>query len=220
MAWLADYPDGSYRVLREAAASYVGLAPENVVVGAGADDLILLVARRSRRRARAEIEPPTYALYRIATTLHGGAVAGPSDDADLLWVNPEQPDRAVEPRPSSTGAERPRHDRGRRRGVRRARGRSCARGSTSSRTSSCSGRSAFGFASLRVGYALAHPATAALLTERRAPAPISGPSAAIAAAALREPWLGDVETTIAERASARPSPRRLTVRDGDELRLL
>ena len=33
---------------------------------------------------------------------------------------------------------------------------------------------AFGFASLRVGYALAHPETAALLTERRAPAPIAG----------------------------------------------
>ena len=44
---------------------------------------------------------------------------------------------------------------------------------------------AFGLAALRVGYALAHPDTAALLTERRAPAPISGPAAAIAAAALR-----------------------------------
>ena len=58
---------------------------------------------------------------------------------------------------------------------------------------------AFGFASLRVGYALAHPDTAALLTERRAPAPISGPAAALAAAALREPRLGDVESAIAER---------------------
>ena len=56
-----------------------------------------------------------------------------------------------------------------------------------------------GLASLRVGYVLAHTETAAVLTERRAPAPISGPSAAIAAAALREPRLGDVETTVAER---------------------
>ena len=58
---------------------------------------------------------------------------------------------------------------------------------------------AFGLASLRVGYALAHTETAAVLTERRAPAPISGPSAAIAAAALRQPRLGDVEATAAER---------------------
>jgi imidazoleglycerol-phosphate dehydratase len=64
---------------------------------------------------------------------------------------------------------------------------------------------AFGFAALRVGYGLAHPATAALLTERRAPAPIAGPSAAIAAAALGNPRLGDVETTIAERERVRTS---------------
>jgi histidinol-phosphate aminotransferase/imidazoleglycerol-phosphate dehydratase/histidinol-phosphatase len=62
---------------------------------------------------------------------------------------------------------------------------------------------AFGFAALRVGYALAHPATAAVLTERRAPAPISGPSAAIAAAALRAPRLEDVEATVAERERLR-----------------
>jgi imidazoleglycerol phosphate dehydratase HisB len=62
---------------------------------------------------------------------------------------------------------------------------------------------AFGFAGLRVGYALAHPETAALLTERRPPAPISGFAASIAAAALRDPRLGDVEATIAERERVR-----------------
>jgi imidazoleglycerol phosphate dehydratase HisB len=64
---------------------------------------------------------------------------------------------------------------------------------------------AFGFAALRVGYALAHPEAAALLTERRAPAPIAGPAAAIAAAALRAPRLGDVEATIEERERMRGS---------------
>ena len=53
------------------------------------------------------------------------------------------------------------------------------------------------------GYALAHPETAALLTERRPPAPISGFAAAIAAAALRDPRLGDVEATVAERERVR-----------------
>ena len=209
MARLADYPDGSYRVLREAAASYVGLAPENLVVGAGADDLILLVAQVFLGvGARAAIEPPTYALYRIATTLHGGSVAGPSDDADLLWVcNPNNPigswvepeaivDRARERPDTIVVVDEAYVEYG---------ARSCApwvdelENLVVLRTLS----KAFGFASLRVGYALAHPATAALLTERRAPAPISGPSAAIAAAALREPRLGDVETTIAERERVR-----------------
>ena len=46
---------------------------------------------------------------------------------------------------------------------------------------------AFGYAALRVGYAVAAPATAAVLEARRAPAPIAAPAARIAAAALREP---------------------------------
>ncbi len=132
----------------------------------------------------------------------------PSDDADLLWVcNPNNPigswvepeaivDRARERPDTIVVVDEAYVEYG---------ARSCApwvdelENLVVLRTLS----KAFGFASLRVGYALAHPATAALLTERRAPAPISGPSAAIAAAALREPRLGDVETTIAERERVR-----------------
>ena len=209
MAVLSRYPDGSYRELREAAASYTGLALENVVVGAGADDLILLVAQTFLGPgARAAIAPPTYALYRIATTLHGATVVGPDEDAELVWVcNPNNPTGSwVEPeeilelahrRPESivvvdeAYVEYGAH--------------SCApwvdelENLVVLRTLS----KAFGFAALRVGYALAHPQTATLLTERRAPAPLSGPSAAIAAAALRDPRLGDVEATIAERERMR-----------------
>ena len=205
MARLAEYPDGSYRELREAAASYVGLAPENVVVGAGADDLIMLVAQAFLGPdARAAVAEPTYAMYRIATTLHGAAVVAAVDEADLVWAcNPNNPTGSwVEPEELVSLAEE-RSDAivvvdeayveyG---------ARSCApwvdevENLVVLRTMS----KAFGFAALRVGYALAHPNTAALLTERRAPAPISAPSAAIAAAALREPRLGDVEATVAER---------------------
>ena len=52
------------------------------------------------------------------------------------------------------------------------------------------------------GFAVAAPDTAALLEERRAPAPISGPAARIAAAALREPRF-DSAPTIAERERMR-----------------
>ena len=209
MAQLHEYPEGTYRELREAAAAYTGLSTENVVVGAGADDLILLLAQTFLGPGRrAAVEPPTYALYRIATTLHGGEVVAGGETADVHWIcNPNNPTGAwVEPagivalardNPSAIvavdeayveyGAE------------------TCAPwvdelpNLVVLRTLS----KAFGLASLRVGYALAHPDTAALLTERRAPAPISGPAAAIGAAALRSPRLGDVETTVAERERLR-----------------
>jgi histidinol-phosphate aminotransferase len=209
MARLNEYPDGEYRELRAAAAAYVGLAAENVVVGAGADDLILLVAKTFLGPGTwAAIEPPTYALYRIATTLHGADAVEPSADADLRWIcNPNnptgtwlEPEEIVELARSRADAivvvDEAYVEYG---------ARSCApwvdelENLVVIRTLS----KAFGFAALRVGYALAHAATAALLTERRAPAPIAGPAASIATAALREPRLGDVETTIAERERMR-----------------
>jgi histidinol-phosphate aminotransferase len=211
MARLNDYPDGTYHALREAAASYAGLSAENVVVGAGADDLILLVARVFLGPgARAAIEPPTYALYRIATTLAGAEIVAPDGPCAVRWVcNPNNPTgETIEPE----------------RVVELARGApetivvvdeayleyggaSCAPWVDETpnlvvlRTLS----KAFGLASLRVGYALAHPETAAVLDERRAPAPISGPAAAIAAAALREPRLDDVRDAVEERERVRSS---------------
>ncbi len=209
MARLNEYPDGTYAELCVAAAGYAGLAPENVVVGAGADDLILLVAHTFLAPGRrAAIDPPTYALYRIATTLEGADVVGADVDADVRWVcNPENPTGTwVEPEEIVSLA--------------RAQpatlvvvdeayleygARSCSPwvdelpNLVVLRTLS----KAFGLASLRIGYALAHRETAALLTERRAPAPISGPAAAIGAAALRSPRLGDVAETVAERERMR-----------------
>ena len=209
MARLNEYPDGTYRGLREAAGGYVGLSADHVVVGAGADDLILLLAHTFLAAGRrASVDPPTYALYRIATTLTGADVVRPEDAADLDWVcNPQNPTGTwVEPeaiverarrRPGTiVVADEAYVEYG---------ARSCAPwvdelpNLVVLRTMS----KAFGFASLRVGYAVAHPETAALLTERRAPAPISGPAAAIATAALREPRLGDVEATIEERERVR-----------------
>jgi histidinol-phosphate aminotransferase len=209
MARLNEYPDGTYRALREAAAAYVGLTAEHVVVGAGADDLILLVARVFLGPgARAALDPPTYALYRIASTLAGAAVVGPDEAAAVRWVcNPNNPTgTAVEPETIVELARRAPET------VVVVDEAYVEYGADSCvawvdelpnlvvlRTLS----KAFGLAALRVGYALAHPDTAAILDERRAPAPISGPAAAIGAAALREPRLGDVETTVVERERLR-----------------
>ena len=45
LARIHTYPHGGYPRLEEAIARYAGVSPENIVLGAGADDLILLVTR-------------------------------------------------------------------------------------------------------------------------------------------------------------------------------
>jgi histidinol-phosphate aminotransferase len=223
LAGLNDYPDGTYRELREAAAGYTGSGWQNVVVGAGADDLILLCARTFLGAgSNAALPTPTYPLFRIAAQLQNAATRelelGPAQgaagalleslpDVDLIWwCNPNNPTgETVEPERLAALA--------------RARPDTVvvvdeayveyARGSAAQfvrdrpnlvviRTLS----KAFGFAALRVGYALAGDETAAILEARRAPAPIATPAARIAAAALREPPF-DVHSTIAERERMR-----------------
>jgi histidinol-phosphate aminotransferase len=209
MARLNEYPEAAYADLRAAAAGYVGLRPENVVVGAGADDLILLLAQAFLGPGRrATILPPTYALYRIANTLRAADTVVGEGPADLHWrCNPNNPTGAVvEPEEL---VELARSRPGEIVVVDEAYAEFGARSAVAwvnelpnlvvLRTLS----KAFGFASLRVGYALAHPETAALLDARRAPAPVSGVAARIAAAALREPRLSHVDDTIAERERMR-----------------
>ncbi len=213
-ATLNQYPDGLYRDLREAAAANVGgqvdggVGWEQIVVGAGADDLILLCARTYLAPGRtASIIPPTYALYRIATLLNGAEPTADSEGASLLWrCNPENPTGAVTP-----AAEL----------VELARCHPTAAVVVDEAYIEYGGESvipwldecpnlivlrtmskAFGYAALRVGYAVAAPATAAVLESRRAPAPIASPAARIAAAALRDPR-HDVASEIAERERVR-----------------
>lgn len=207
-ARLNEYPDGSYRELREAAAAYTGVVPEQIVVGAGADDLILLCARAFLAPGRrAAIEPPTYALYAIATRLAGAEVSEEPDGADLVWVcNPNNPTGASRPAAeiATLAAAHPDAAVVVDEAYVEFGGESVAPlladlpNTIVLRTLS----KAFGFASLRVGYAVASPALAAELDVRRAPAPIAGPAARLAAAALRDPRL-DVEETVAERERVR-----------------
>ena len=210
LARLNEYPDGQYRELRKAAAAYVGSDTgwEQVVVGAGADDLILLCARTFLGPGRrAAITGPTYSLYRIATQLAGAEHAETVEGADLIWrCNPNNP----------TGEVTPAADL-----VELARTRPGTVVVVDEAYIEFGGESivpflvgtpnlivlrtlskAFGFAALRVGFAVAAPATAALLEQRRAPAPVAAPAARIAAAALREPRF-DLAPTIAERERVR-----------------
>src|SRR5262249_53715855 len=78
LARVSGYPGGGYRTLRRAIADYAGVEPENVVLGAGADDLILLCARAYAGPGDTIAIPPapTYPLYRIAYTLAGATTRG------------------------------------------------------------------------------------------------------------------------------------------------
>jgi histidinol-phosphate/aromatic aminotransferase/cobyric acid decarboxylase-like protein/imidazoleglycerol phosphate dehydratase HisB len=209
-ARLNDYPDGSYRALREAAAGYVGGGVEwqQVVVGAGADDLILLCARTFLAAGRrAAIREPTYVVYRECTQLVGAHVVAETAGADLIWVcNPNNPTGEVVTADALVALANEQPDvpvvvdeayveYGGDSVVPRI---AEAPNLIALRTMS----KAFGFASLRVGFAIAAPELAPLLEERREPAPVSGPAALIAAAALREPC-HDVEAVVAERERVR-----------------
>ena len=209
-ARLNEYPDGSYRDLREAAAAYVGggVSWEQVIVGAGADDLILLCARTFLAPGRrASIQEPTYVVYRECTHLVGADVVEATSGADLIWrCNPNNPTGELIPADAlvALASEQPAVpvvvdeayvEFGGDSVVSRL---GEAPNLIALRTMS----KAFGFASLRVGFAVAAPEIARLLEERREPAPVSGPAARIAAAALREPR-HDVESVVAERERVR-----------------
>jgi histidinol-phosphate aminotransferase len=104
LARLNEYPGANYLGLREAAANLNGLEPDQIVPGAGADELILLSGRAFLDRGNTAVaSTPTYPLYEIAT-IQAGAVfqpisAGPPNfgyptddvvrtarDADLVWI--------------------------------------------------------------------------------------------------------------------------------------
>jgi histidinol-phosphate aminotransferase/imidazoleglycerol-phosphate dehydratase/histidinol-phosphatase len=191
LAEVNGYAHGGHTRLVAAIADYAGVNPENVVLGAGADDLILLCARAFAGPGDvvAIASHPTYPLYRVAVGLVGAEVG--------------------EERPSVTFACRPNNPTGEVGELPAARplvvdeayfeyaGETAANligdGVVVLRTFS----KAFGLAGARVGYALASRDIAAELNRRQAPLPVSTLSAALALAALSDP--PDVEPEIEER---------------------
>jgi histidinol-phosphate aminotransferase len=173
------YPHGGYPELVAAIAEYAGAEPANVVLGAGADDLILLAARTFAGPGDrvAIVDEPTYPLYRVATWL-AGAEVGDAEPAVTFCCRPHNPTGALGEIP----AVRPLV-------VDEAYFEYCGEtaalldGVVAIRTLS----KAFALAGARVGYALAQPETARELNTRQAPAPISTLSAAVALAVLAEP---------------------------------
>jgi len=209
LAVRADYPEGTYRELREAAASYAECGPDEIAIDAGADGLIGLVARTFLSAGRrAAVEEPTYPVYAIASRIEGAeVVAAPRDlealaeagrDAHVLWIcNPGNPSgelfaaediaRVADALPETVVCvDEAYFEYAGETTAYHARERPnlvCVR--TLSK--------AFGLAGLRVGYAIASRALAGELTDRRAPGPISNFAAALGADALRRPALAEAE---------------------------
>jgi histidinol-phosphate aminotransferase/imidazoleglycerol-phosphate dehydratase/histidinol-phosphatase len=191
LARISGYPAGGYRTLRGAIADYAEVEPENVVLGAGADDLILLCARAYAGPGDTIAVPtaPTYPLFRIAAQLVG-AVIGDVDPVLTFACRPNNPTGELGPVPDvrplvvdeayfeysgETALDL------------------LDSGVVILRTFS----KLFGLAGARVGYALAARETADELNARQAPAPVSTLSAALAVAALAE--RPDPEPVLEER---------------------
>jgi histidinol-phosphate aminotransferase len=185
------YPHGGYPVLERAIAGYAGVAPENVVLGAGADDLILLLTRSfaSPGDTVAIANDPTYPMFPISVWV-AGAEVGDADPVLTICCRPNNPtgelgelpaarplvvDEAYFEYSGATAVD------------------SIEDGVIVIRTFS----KAFGLAGARVGYALAGRDVAAELNKRQHPAPLSTLSAALALAGLHaQP---DVSPILEER---------------------
>jgi imidazoleglycerol phosphate dehydratase HisB/histidinol-phosphate/aromatic aminotransferase/cobyric acid decarboxylase-like protein len=186
LAEINMYPHGGYPFIHEAIAEYAG------VLGAGADDLIMLVARSYAGAGDAVSIPqsPTYPVYEVATQLAG---AGTGDDSPVLTFLcrpgnpfgdlPEIPDARPlvvdEAYFEYSGGETAVH--------------LIEDGVVVIRTFS----KAFALAGARIGYLLADKDTARELYDRQAPAQVSTLSVALALAGLRTP--PDVSAVIEER---------------------
>ena len=196
------YPHGGYAFIHEAIAEYAGAEPENVVLGAGADDLIMLVARAYAGPGDVIAIPPapTYPVFKVAANLAGAAV-GDADPVLTFACRPGNPFGDLPPIPDArplavdeayfefSGGETavPLLD----------------DGVIVIRTFS----KAFALAGARIGYLLASKDTAASLSEHQAPAQVSTLSVALALAALRTP--PDVTPVIEERERLAAELRKL-----------
>jgi histidinol-phosphate aminotransferase len=69
---LNEYPDSLYQDLAEAAAAYVGADPSEILVGAGIDEVLDIIAKAWLRAGDGAIVPiPTYAMYGVITGQRG-----------------------------------------------------------------------------------------------------------------------------------------------------
>ena len=73
---LNEYPDSAYEELTARAAEYVGVDPSEIVVGAGADEVLDLVGKAFLPAGAAALVPvPTYSMYGVLTGQRAARIA-------------------------------------------------------------------------------------------------------------------------------------------------
>jgi histidinol-phosphate aminotransferase len=85
---LSEYPPSDYRRLVDAAAATYGVGTDEILVGAGADEILDLVGKAFLPAGGASVIPtPSYAMYRVVTEQRGAtAIAVPRLPADQGWA--------------------------------------------------------------------------------------------------------------------------------------
>jgi histidinol-phosphate aminotransferase len=217
----SEYPPGDYRELAQAAAAAYGVAFEEVLPGAGADEILDLCTKAFLAAGEAAvISVPTYAMHRVLVEQRGGrviavprlgkaqgwamdvpAVRAAAREAAMVWVcNPNNPTGLLEPdgaletllagvaqdaaadgRPAPAVVVDEAYSEFT--GVTTIPLRTRFPNLVVARTAS----KAYALAGLRVGFAVAAPATIDRIALYRPPGSISTISVTVVTAALREP---------------------------------
>ncbi len=74
---ISEYPPGDYRALVEAAAATYGVGTDEIVPGAGADEVLEMCVKAFLRAGEAAVVPvPSYAMYRVVIEQRGGLMVG------------------------------------------------------------------------------------------------------------------------------------------------
>jgi histidinol-phosphate aminotransferase/imidazoleglycerol-phosphate dehydratase/histidinol-phosphatase len=193
LANVNEYDRGRYEPLREAIARYHDVGLNQVAIGAGSDEFIVLVARIFAEGGTIATVPSySYSMYRYAAIMAGATVIDDPAKADLVFVcRPNNPTGEMCEIPDVSGQIVIDEAYAQYAGV-DALDR-IDDGVIVLRTFS----KAFGLAGARVGYALATPQLTSVITSRQAPLGVSSLSAALALAALSTPL--DMAPVLVER---------------------
>jgi histidinol-phosphate/aromatic aminotransferase/cobyric acid decarboxylase-like protein/imidazoleglycerol phosphate dehydratase HisB len=183
LADVNEYDRGRYQSLREAIARHHDVGLDQVALGAGSDEFIVLLARLFAENGTVATVPAfSYSMYRYAAVMAGATVIDDPQKADLVYVCrpnnptgemcdiPDVPGQIVVDEAYAQYAGVDALDR-------------INDGVIVLRTFS----KAFGLAGARVGYALATPELIGAISSRQAPLGVSSLSAALALAALSTP---------------------------------
>jgi histidinol-phosphate aminotransferase/imidazoleglycerol-phosphate dehydratase/histidinol-phosphatase len=193
LADVNEYDRGRYLPLREAIARYHDLDVDNVALGAGSDEFIVLLARMFAEGGTIATVPAfSYSMYRYAAIMAGAQIVQDPATADLVYVcRPNNPTGEMCEIPDVPGQIVIDEAYAQYSGVDALD--QLDRGVIILRTFS----KAFGLAGARVGYALARPELIAAISSRQAPLSVSSLSAALALTAISAPL--DVSGALVER---------------------